>query len=113
MKVYGDLDEDKVVVVPNAAASEFRPISREAAAAAVRERFQISAPFILSVGDLQPRKNHIGLIRAFARMVQAYPQLKHHLVLAGKDTWFADQVHEAARESGVADRIQFCRLRLR
>jgi glycosyltransferase involved in cell wall biosynthesis len=29
-------------------------------------------------------------------------------VLAGKETWFADQVHRAARESGVADRIQFC-----
>ena len=71
------------------------------------------APFVLSVGDLQPRKNQIGLIRAFARLVRAYPQLKHNLVLAGKETWFADRVHEAARESGVADRIQFCRFRLR
>ena len=108
LKVYGDLDENKVVVVPNAAASEFRPISRAAAAAAVRERFSIGAPFLLSVGDLQPRKNQIGLIRAFARLVRAYPQLKHNLVLAGKATWFADRVGEAARESGVADRIQFC-----
>src|SRR6266513_3717318 len=63
LKVYGDLDEDKVVVVPNAAASEFRPTSREAATAAVRERFSIGVPFVLSVGDLQPRKNQIGLIR--------------------------------------------------
>src|SRR5689334_13914286 len=108
LKVYGDLDEDKVVVVPNAAASEFRPIPRETAAAVVRERFRIQAPFVLSVGDLQPRKNQIGLIRAFARLVRAYPQLKQNLVLAGKETWFADQVHRAARESGVADRIQFC-----
>jgi len=107
LKVYGDLDEDKVVVVPNAAASEFRPISRESATAAVRERFSIGAPFVLSVGDLQPRKNQIGLIKAFARLVNAYPQLKQNLVLAGKETWFADQVHKAARESGVSDRIQF------
>ena len=107
LKVYGDLDEDKVVVVPNAAASQFRPISRETAAAAVRDRFSIGAPFLLCVGDLQPRKNQIGLIRAFAALVRAYPQFKHKLVLAGKDTWFSDRVHEAARESGVADRIQF------
>src|SRR3954470_11770666 len=107
LKVYGDLDEDKVVVVPNAAASEFRPIAREAATVAVRERFDIAAPFVLSVGDIQPRKNQIGLIRAFARMVRAYPQLKQNLVLAGKETWFADQVHKAARDSGVAERIQF------
>jgi glycosyltransferase involved in cell wall biosynthesis len=107
LKVYGDIDEDKVIVVPNAAASEFRPTSRESAAAAVRERFDIPTPFILSVGDLQPRKNHIGLIRAFAELVRAYPQLKHRLVLAGKETWFAEKVREAARTSGVADRIQF------
>jgi glycosyltransferase involved in cell wall biosynthesis len=107
LKVYGDLDEDKVVVVPNAAAPEFRPLSREAAAATVRERFHIPTPFVLSVGDLQPRKNQIGLIRAFARLVRAYPQLKHRLVLAGKETWFAGRVREAARDSGVEDRIQF------
>src|SRR5215467_10390852 len=107
LKVYGDLDENKVVVVPNAAASEFRPIPREAASEAVRERLNINTPFVLSVGDLQPRKNQIGLIRAFARLVRAYPQLKHHLVLAGKETWFGDQVQEAARNSGVGERIQF------
>ena len=40
--------------------------------------------------------------------MRAYPQLKQNLVLAGKETWFADRVHEAARDSGVGDRIQFC-----
>ena len=59
------------------------------------------------MGDLQPRKNQVGLIRAFARLVQAYPQLKHQLVLAGQETWFAPRVRETARDSGVAGRIQF------
>lgn len=107
LKVYGDIEEDKVVVAPNAAAPQFRPISREAALAYVREHYRITEPFVLSVGDLQPRKNQIGLIKAFARMVRAYPQLPHRLVLAGKETWFAHRVHEAAKESGVGDRIQF------
>jgi glycosyltransferase involved in cell wall biosynthesis len=107
LKVYGDLDEEKVVVVPNAAAPEFRPISHEAATNTVRERFQIQGPFILSVGDIQPRKNQIGLINAFSKLLRAYPQLKHNLVLAGKETWFAGRVREAARDSGVGDRIQF------
>jgi hypothetical protein len=60
LKVYGDLDEDKVVVVPNAAADEFRPISREAATVAVRERFDIGAPFVLSVGDIQRARTRSG-----------------------------------------------------
>ena len=94
--------------MPYAAAPEFRPISRQAAAAAVRERHKIAGPFILAVGDIQPRKNHIGLIGAFARLVRAYPQFPHKLVLVGKPTWFADRVRQAARESGVAERIEFC-----
>jgi glycosyltransferase involved in cell wall biosynthesis len=107
LKAYGDLDEEKVVVVPNAAAREFRPLAREDAVVNVRHRMGVAEPFILTVGDLQPRKNQVGLIRAFARLAQAYPQLKHHLVLAGQETWFAPRVREAARESGVAERIRF------
>jgi len=106
LRVYGHLDEDKVVVAHNAAGAEFRPVSRQAAKAAVREGFSLDRPFILSVGDLQPRKNQIGLIRAFAELVRACPQLRHDLVLAGKPTWFAGHVEEAARESGVAGRIR-------
>ena len=107
LRAYGDIDEDKVDVVPNAAAPEFRPISREAAAVAVRERFSVNGPFLLSVGDLLPRKNQIGLIRAFSCLVRAYPQFAHNLVFAGKETWFAHHVREAARASGLAARIQF------
>jgi glycosyltransferase involved in cell wall biosynthesis len=73
----------------------------------VEARHELEGPFILSVGDIEPRKNHIGLIKAFAKLVKAYPQLKHKLVLVGKATWFAAKVDEAARESGVAERIRF------
>jgi glycosyltransferase involved in cell wall biosynthesis len=107
LRAYGDLDEEKVIVIPNAAATEFRPVSRDAATAAVRARFGIRRPYVLSVGDLQPRKNQIGLIEAFSRLVRAYPQIKHDLVLAGKATWFAPRIREAASASGVSDRIRF------
>ncbi len=33
--------------------------------------------------------------------------MKHNLVLVGKPTWFAAKVAEAARESGVGERIRF------
>jgi glycosyltransferase involved in cell wall biosynthesis len=107
LKVYGDLDESKVTVVPNAASQEFRCISHEAARRMVLERFGLAEPFLLSVGDLQPRKNQIGLIQSFARMVRAFPQFRQHLVLVGKESWFAGRVRQAAQDSGVADRIHF------
>ncbi|MCC6857345.1 MAG: glycosyltransferase family 4 protein [Bryobacterales bacterium] len=104
MAAYG-LDESRISVVPNAAAPEFRPVNREQSAGVVLSRFRIRGPFILSVGDLQPRKNQVGLIRAFGRLLDAHPNLPHHLVLAGKPTWFAPRVAEAARQSGHASRI--------
>ena len=104
---YGEECASKIVVVPNGAGSGFRPISREGAAVTVRARLGIDKPFLFSVGDLQPRKNQIGLIRAFAELVEAHPQFTHQLVFAGKDTWFSPKVREAARQSGVADRIHF------
>ncbi len=98
---------EKVVVVPDAASPFFRVVHRESAAPRLHKALGISGPFVLSVGDLQPRKNHIGLIQAFAKLVSTYPQLPHRLVLAGQETWFAGKVREAARQSGVEDRISF------
>jgi glycosyltransferase involved in cell wall biosynthesis len=102
-----DVAPDKVRVIPNAANPEFRVIGREKAQTAVRERLGFEAPFILSVGDLQPRKNHVGLIAAFSKLLTECPQLKHHLVLTGKGTWFTPKVREAARACGFAARIHF------
>ena len=73
------IDERKVVVIPNAASSVFRPIERQVAAAAVERKYGIHGPFVLTVGDLQPRKNHLGLLSAFKDVVCAHPQLPHRL----------------------------------
>src|SRR6266566_7791258 len=105
-RAYHVAPED-IVVAPLAAAQEFRPLHIDNAVDWVRNRFKLPTPFILSVGDLQPRKNQIGLIRAFAELVKNFPQLRHRLALAGKDTWFAPQVRQAAKAAGVADRIRF------
>jgi glycosyltransferase involved in cell wall biosynthesis len=102
-----DIAAHKVRVIPNAANPDFRVVGRERAQRAVRDRLHMDAPFVLSVGDLQPRKNHIGLIAAFAKMVAAHPHLKHHLVLTGKETWFTPRIREAAHASGLAGRIHF------
>jgi glycosyltransferase involved in cell wall biosynthesis len=100
-----NLDENKVVVVPNAVSSSFRHVDRHAAAAAVERKFQISGPFVLAVGDLQPRKNHLGLVKAFAELIREYPLLPHRLVFVGKETWYSKEIHRAIRSSGIAERV--------
>jgi len=106
INAYGVADE-KIVVVPNAVSSAFRPMQREAAAHWVELHHQIPSPFVLTVGDLQPRKNHLGLIKAFEEVIRAHPQLPHSLVMVGKDTWYAPTVRQAAEQSPVRDRIYF------
>jgi glycosyltransferase involved in cell wall biosynthesis len=102
-----DVSPSKVRVIPNAASADFRLIGREKAVASAQALLGFKAPFVFSVGDLQPRKNQIGLIAAFTKMLTAHPQLKHHLVLTGKETWFTPKVRDAAAASGFAERIHF------
>jgi glycosyltransferase involved in cell wall biosynthesis len=101
------IDERKVVVIPNAASSVFRPVERQVAAAAVERKYGIHGPFVLTVGDLQPRKNHLGLLSAFRDVVRAHPQLTHRLVFVGKETWYSKELHRAVGASGIADRVSF------
>ena len=105
-RTYG-LAPDRITVVPNGVSSVFRPMSRDVAAGRVREGFGVASPYILMVGDLQPRKNQVGLISAFEQLLRAHPHLPHHLVLAGQDSWYASRVRETASRSAVADRIHF------
>lgn len=102
-----DLPPERVEVVPIAVSPMFRPVSREAAAAAVRRRHGISGPYVITVGDLQPRKNQIGLIRGFESLIAENPQLPHKLVIVGKDTWFSSRILQAARSSRASGRIHF------
>jgi glycosyltransferase involved in cell wall biosynthesis len=101
------LDERKVIVVPNAVSSSFRPVDRESAAAFIEEKFGISGPFVLTVGDLQPRKNHLGLLHAFEETLRQHPHLPHRLVFVGKETWYSKELHRAVMRSSIAGRVHF------
>ena len=106
LRHYG-LDERKVVVVPNAVSSSFRPVDREVASRIVEEKFGIRSPFILTVGDLQPRKNHSGLLKAFEELLRQHPHLPHRLVFVGKETWYSKELHKAVIRSAIAGRVDF------
>jgi glycosyltransferase involved in cell wall biosynthesis len=101
------LDPARVEVVPIAVSPLFRPLPRQSAAIRVSNSFGITGPYIVTVGDLQPRKNQIGLIEAFERLLAECPQLPHNLVIVGKDTWFSGRVHARAQASRLANRIHF------
>lgn len=79
---YG-LPEEKIRVTYEAAAPMFHPVKDQTRLEAARRRYGICAPYILSVGNLQPRKNLLTLLEAF-RVAKAEGGLPHRLVVVGK-----------------------------
>lgn len=98
------LPDEKVAVVPLGVDGRFRPLDR-AGAAAVAERHGVRGPFVLCVGDLQPRKNLPRLLEAFAGLRREGAQ--HSLVVVGKKAWRYADVFEAVERLGLGDAVTF------
>jgi len=97
---------DKVVVALCAAESAFQHMHDAARLAGVRARYGTGDHFILSVGNIERRKNLKTLIAAYVRLLQAGVTCAK-LVLVGSKGWLHDDVFVEARESGYVDQLIF------
>jgi glycosyltransferase involved in cell wall biosynthesis len=94
--------EDKVVCVYNAAGPAAQPIGATEARAEVSALgIDPSRPYILAVGNLQPRKNLVRLIKAFERLIAR--GIDVDLVLVGPEHFRSDLVQQAA--ANLAGRV--------
>jgi glycosyltransferase involved in cell wall biosynthesis len=105
---YLRVPEERVRVIYGGIGQQFQTqtLPDQADTAQVRGRYGLERPYILTVGTLEPRKNHARLIEAFSWLVQQ-ERLPHHLVIAGTHGWKEHQLHERVKRSKVADRIHF------
>jgi glycosyltransferase involved in cell wall biosynthesis len=93
--------ESRITVIGEAVDAAFTPPSRESALRLVRVRFSVDAPYVLYVGQFDPRKNMDGLVSAFARAAERHKDLR--LVVAGDLGKLATFLHDAL-ERGRAPR---------
>lgn len=100
-----DADPERVFVVPGGVDAEFSPTSLDAVQEA-RDAYQITQPYILTVGTIQPRKNYPRLIEAYARF-RTQTGLPHQLVIAGGAGWLSDESFHAAERSPYREDIRF------
>ena len=96
---------EKITVVPLAARSLFRNIADPLRVKELRGQHGLDGPYILAVGNLQPRKNLTRLVEALARLPKSLRDLK--LVLVGKAQWQQSAIYERVRELGLEDRVVF------
>jgi glycosyltransferase involved in cell wall biosynthesis len=95
------IPESRVTVIPEAVDESFAPPSRDTAIEQVRARFGFATPYVLYVGQFDPRKNMDGLVSAFALAAERHPDLR--LVIAGDLGKLASFLY-AALERGHAPR---------
>ena len=82
---------DKISVAYNAVDRRFFEPVAPAQIAQLRAKYGLgAAPYILSVGVLQPRKNVARLITAFRQLKRAHPTWLHQLAVVGKPGWGDD-----------------------
>ncbi len=66
---------------------------------------EIEGAFVLMVGTLEPRKNHITALRALADHVRRQPTSELRLVLAGSLGWRYGPILQAIDELGLTPRV--------
>ena len=101
MEVFG-LAPEKVVVTPLAADGSFYPRPREEVQALLKDQGLEYGQYFLTVGTLEPRKNLLLTLNAYARLPEALRR-RHPLVIVGMMGWQEQQFKErlnAMRLSG-------------
>jgi glycosyltransferase involved in cell wall biosynthesis len=96
------LPPEKVSYSHLALRSLFRPATDEGVRAAVLERLGISGRYVLAVGNLQPRKNLVRLLTAWAQLRRRHSSFDLRLVLVGRHAWRFDEIIRAATENEFA-----------
>jgi glycosyltransferase involved in cell wall biosynthesis len=100
------LPPEKVVVTYNGVESSFTPrpsVPNEAEE--VRRRFGVSRDFLLAVGSLQPRKNLVRLVRAYARLRSERQDFRDQLVIVGRKLWLASEIFDEVKRHRWADDV--------
>jgi glycosyltransferase involved in cell wall biosynthesis len=102
---YYKVPLDRITVTPLATGAHFTP-QTSAAISDVCSRYGINVPYVLSVCNIEPRKNLPRLLRAFADLRQRR-LVPHKLVLVGREGRLGNPLHALAVELGIADFVHF------
>lgn len=95
--------EERITVVHPGYDSDLHPVQDSQALTAVRAHYRIPGDYVLFLGRIQPRKNLVRLIEAFAATLAHHPTL--NLVLGGPAGWLSDEIPARIRALGLSERV--------
>ena len=103
INLYG-IESKKIKVIYSGVGKQFRPIKKRSATPKLKKKYNLPGEFILYFGTIEPRKNLIGLIKAF-ELLRDKHSIK--LVVAGTKGWLYQDIFKAAQESKYSQDIIF------
>jgi len=95
----------KVKVVPLSAHASFRKLENSKEAREVLLKYNIRSPFLISVGTIEPRKNHLGLLEAYQKIREKAGAL-FKLVIVGKPGGAERDVEGFIEEKDLGEHVK-------
>ena len=97
---------EKIAVIPLGVDKHFRRITDPILLDATRHKFKLRHPLVLSVGTLEPRKNHSGLIKAFYQATKQKdgPAM---LAIAGGKGWLYEETQQLIADLKLERKVRF------
>lgn len=103
VSLYGT-PREKIYVIHEGIDPDFAPASA-AEVARIRAAYSPDRPYLLMVGTLEPRKNHVAALRALARLRAA--GRPHRLLIAGGEGWLFEPIRREVEALGLAGDVHF------
>lgn len=97
---------EKLIVIPCGVEAYFRRITDPILLGATRNKFALKHPLVLGVGTLEPRKNHIGLIKAF-HQAQQHKNGPAMLAIAGGKGWLYEETQQLVADLKLEQKVRF------
>ena len=101
-----EIPADRISTIPLAAPEFYRPITDQNELERVRQKYGVGDSYILGVGSIQPRKNLVRLMEAYALLLIKKPEIPP-LVLAGRKAWLSDETLEATAFRKIKHKVIF------
>jgi glycosyltransferase involved in cell wall biosynthesis len=102
-RIYG-VRPERLHVIPEGVEARFRPIDDTEVLGQVRARWRLPEHFILCVGTIEPRKNLLTLIEAYAALLGRGEAQDVGLVIAGGKGWLYTEFYDRLRALGLEGR---------
>ncbi len=101
------IEAGKVKVIYPAANRRFGAATGEGGDDEIIRKYKLPEKYILTVGTLEPRKNHLALIDAFDALVRTGQAGDCRLVIAGKQGWFYQDIFRRVESLGLSKQVIF------